>query len=82
MQKNFAKKGNQVLMPNFKVEWLVQCSYPYQDLTFLPQNPLNQSIPAYQSNNCQEIGGKLGNFMASLIMLEGVPPHDDVQVVN
>ena len=41
MQKNFAKKGNQVLMPNFKVEWLVQCSYPYQDLTFLPQNPMN-----------------------------------------
>jgi hypothetical protein len=79
---NQSKKGNQCLMPNFKMEWMIHCSYPYQDLTFLPQNPMNQSIPAYQSNNCQEVSNKLGNFMCYLIMNEGVPAIENIPLLN
>lgn len=43
------------LMPNFKVEWLMKCQYPYSELTFLPQNPMNVGQPVYQSNSCQEV---------------------------
>ena len=43
---------------------------------------MNQSIPAYQSNNCQEIANKLGNFMCFLIMNEGVPETEDILLQN
>ena len=42
--QNFAdKSSNIVFMSNFKVNWLVKCSYPFRDLDQLPYNNLNEN---------------------------------------
>ena len=38
-------------MPNFKVQWLLKCRYPFKDLSYLPGNPMNENQPVYKSFN-------------------------------
>ena len=60
-------------MNNFKVNWILKCSYPFKDLNHLPGNPLNENLPIQKSFNGQELPLKLGNYLAHLLLVEGVP---------
>lgn len=60
-------------MNNFKVNWLLKCSYPFRDLDHLPGNPLNENMPIQKSFNGQELPLKLGNYLAHLLLKEGAP---------
>lgn len=58
-------------MHNFKVTWLIKCSYPFRELDNLPGNHLNENLPIYKSFNGQEIPPELGNYLCHLLYYGG-----------
>ena len=60
------------LQPNFKVNWLLKCEYPFQALDGIPGNQMNEDEPILMGFNGSEIPFKLGNYLCHLLLKEGM----------
>ncbi len=59
-------------MPNFRVQWLMKCHYPFRELDHLPNNPMNDNQPIQKSFNGSELPHRLGNYLCHVLLREGI----------
>lgn len=69
-------------MSNFKISWLVKCSFPFRELDFFPGNPLNDGLPVCKSFNGQEILPEVGNYLCHLMYQNAKDKKELAKITN
>ena len=72
-------------MPNFRVSWLVKCTFPFTDLNRLPWHLIKRSVPIGNCFNGQELNPKIGNYLSYLLLKEGIcggPPNSVLKSID
>lgn len=85
MNQNQSKNNKMMqlsLFANFKVQWLLQCQYPFRELDHLPGNPLNDYQPIYKSFNGQELSYEIGNYFCHLLFNQADKRQYNIDVLK